>query len=64
LESSWLLHYVAPWGSENNVPEQYIANLSAVNDEGHWIKLAAEQDGAFSVTNSRNGITKKYPPSI
>jgi hypothetical protein len=50
-------------GRVDVVPEQYIANLNAVNDEGHWIKLGAEQDGAFSVTNSRNGFTKKYPPS-
>jgi beta-lactamase superfamily II metal-dependent hydrolase len=63
LGSFWQLHYVAPWGRENNAPEPYIANLSAVNDEGHWIKVAAEQDGTFSVTNSRNGLTKKYPPS-
>jgi beta-lactamase superfamily II metal-dependent hydrolase len=28
----------------------------------HWIKVSAEQDGSFSVTNSRNGFTKTYRP--
>jgi beta-lactamase superfamily II metal-dependent hydrolase len=62
LEDFWQLHYEAEGGKENNVPEQYIANLSAVNCQGHWIKLSAEQNGAFTVTNSRNKFTKKYPP--
>ena len=26
----------------------------------HWIKVVAHRDGRFSVTNSRNGFTKKY----
>jgi len=27
-----------------------------------WIKLEAQADGQFTVTNSRNGKTKVYPP--
>ena len=28
----------------------------------NWIKLSAQQDGSFTVTNSRNGFTKTYRP--
>ena len=28
----------------------------------HWIKVSASQDGSFTVTNSRNGFSKTYPP--
>jgi hypothetical protein len=28
----------------------------------NWIKLSAQQDGSFTVTNSRNGFTKMYGP--
>ena len=30
------------------------------NGMAHWIKVSAEQDGSFTVTNSRNGFSKKY----
>jgi hypothetical protein len=26
----------------------------------YWIKVSAEQDGSFTVTNARNGFTKSY----
>ncbi len=26
----------------------------------NWIKVSAQQDGSFTVTNSRNGFTKTY----
>jgi len=26
----------------------------------HWIKISARRDGAFTVTNARNGFTKSY----
>jgi competence protein ComEC len=26
----------------------------------HWIKVAAQEDGAFTVTNARNGFSKRY----
>ena len=28
--------------------------------EAHWIKLSAQRDGTFTVTNSRNGFSKTY----
>jgi hypothetical protein len=60
LQDFWQLHYEVGGGKENNVHEQYIANMSAENCEAHWIKLSAEHSGAFTVTNSRNSLTKKY----
>jgi len=32
----------------------------AHNGPAYWIKIAASQDGSFTVTNSRNGFTKRY----
>jgi len=30
------------------------------NGKAYWIKVSAQQDGSFSVTNARNGFTKTY----
>jgi competence protein ComEC len=30
------------------------------NGTAYWIKLSAQQDGSFTVTNARNGFTKTY----
>src|SRR5215510_13799711 len=30
------------------------------NGTAHWIKVSAEQDGSFTITNGRNGFGKKY----
>jgi hypothetical protein len=32
----------------------------AHNGKAYWIKLSAQQDGSFTVTNSRNGFSKTY----
>lgn len=32
------------------------------NGPAYWIKLAAQQDGTFIVTNARNGFSKTYAP--
>jgi len=29
----------------------------------YWVKLSAQQDGTFTVTNARNDFSKVYPPS-
>lgn len=33
------------------------------NGTAYWIKLSAQQDGSFTVTNARNGFSKKYQVS-
>ena len=32
------------------------------NGAAYWIKVSAQQDGAFTVTNARNGFSKTYRP--
>jgi hypothetical protein len=32
------------------------------NGTAYWIKLSAQQDGTFTVTNTRNGFSKTYRP--
>jgi beta-lactamase superfamily II metal-dependent hydrolase len=61
IEDVWQLHYAQHAGKENNAPEPFIANVdqdAAVS----WIKVSAQADGGFTVTNSRNGKTKTYGP--
>jgi len=62
LEDIWELHYQAQGGEQNNSDEKFIA-CPNVNDcqGGTWIKVSAEQDGSFTVTNRRNGFSKRYP---
>jgi hypothetical protein len=34
----------------------------AHNGAAHWIKVSAQPDGSFTVTNTRNGFSKHYDP--
>jgi beta-lactamase superfamily II metal-dependent hydrolase len=34
------------------------------NGQAYWIKVSAQQDGSFTVTNQRNGFSKTYRPSV
>ncbi len=61
LEDFWQVHYQTGGGPENNVAEPFIANLSAKDCQGHWLKLSARPDGSFTVLNSRNNFAKDYP---
>jgi glycerophosphoryl diester phosphodiesterase len=60
LEDLWQLHTAEDSDAAHNSPEAFIANLKGGAD-GAWIKVAAQRDGSFSVTNARTGQTKKYP---
>ena len=72
LQHVWQNHYSVDAGSLNS-PERFIANLDDGSDAvgagerpvhvgaSHWIKLSAQADGSFTVTNSRNGYTHDYP---
>jgi hypothetical protein len=33
---------------------------AAAHTPAYWIKVSAEQNGTFTVTNSRNGFSKTY----
>ena len=70
LEDLWQLHYGVEAGPRNS-QEQFLANLgvdgtkeSGVPGEtpANYIKLSAWADGSFTLTNSRNGYSKEYPP--
>jgi beta-lactamase superfamily II metal-dependent hydrolase len=34
------------------------------NGMAYWIKVSAQQDGSFTVTNARNGFSKTYKPGV
>ncbi len=53
----WQLHRSQNAGAENFADER-IANLDEATS--HWIKLSANADGSFSVTNARTGMVQQY----
>jgi competence protein ComEC len=60
IEGVWQLHKSLIDGSEN-FPDAFIANLEfGAGDRGAWIKLSANDDGGFSITNQRTGWTQRY----
>jgi competence protein ComEC len=59
LEDIWQVHFSVAGGKDHNPADNFIANPEGT-DEAHWLKLSAQSDGAFSVTNSRNGFRKDY----
>lgn len=61
LEDMWQLHFAVAGGKENNVNDTFIANLEE-QCAGNYLKVSVEQNGAFTVSNSRNKYSKKYNP--
>ena len=61
LEDIWQVHYSANGTKDTNPPDDFIANLEPT-DEYKSIKLSAESNGTFTVTNTRNGFSKTYKP--
>jgi hypothetical protein len=59
LEDLWQLHFSIVGGTDNNVPDRYIANVEGGRD-GHFIKASASTDGSFSIYNSRTRETRRY----
>ncbi|MFL6180541.1 MAG: ComEC/Rec2 family competence protein [Actinomycetes bacterium] len=58
LQDFWQLHYAVAGGKQHNTAEPFIANLD--ESTAHNIKVTARRDGSFTVTNTRNGMTKTY----
>ena len=54
---TWQLHTSENKGTVN-VGDDRIANLSETT--AHWIKVSASDDGSFTVTNGRTGLTTGY----
>ena len=62
LEDIWQLHYSVAGGSDHNVRDSFIANVDEVGDAGSYLRVTAQQDGSFTVYNSRNKFTRSYTP--
>ena len=64
LEDLWQLHVAQLSGAEFGIPGLFIANIEVdpQHDPAYWIRISAQPDGTFTVTNSRNGFTKTYSP--
>ncbi len=61
LEGFWQVHHATAASADLNAPPEMTANLTADNDEGHWIKAVVEADGAgYRITNGRNGHSRTY----
>jgi len=61
LEDYWQEHYLVAGGDKFNVAPDYVANIVGSPD-GKWIKVSAQRDGTFTVTNTRNNFSKTYKP--
>jgi len=61
LEDYWQMHYLIAGGEKLNVAPDYIANIEGSPD-GKWIKISVQQNGTFTVTNTRNNFSKTYKP--
>jgi competence protein ComEC len=59
LEDLWQLHYAMAGGQEHNVADSFVANVDEFC-QGDFIKVSAEQDGSFTVFNSRNKYHHEY----
>jgi competence protein ComEC len=56
----WQLHLSAVGGEAHNTGDKMIANMTSSPDAGNYLKLTAQRDGHFEVTNRRTGYSKKY----
>ncbi|HZL56967.1 MAG TPA: MBL fold metallo-hydrolase, partial [Bryobacteraceae bacterium] len=59
LDDIWQLHYSVNAKKDGNPPEDFIANPEGA-DGFKWIRISAEPEGQFTVTNSRNDFSKRY----
>jgi competence protein ComEC len=56
----WQVHYANAGGADHNVDEKFIANPDESKDQGLYLKLSADSNGTFTVTNPRNNFSKTY----
>ena len=61
LEGFWQMHYATGTDDAHNTEQRKIANLTAENDQAHWIKAEVQPGGSsFTITNARNGYSETY----
>lgn len=61
IQDIWQLHESLNAGKEANPPADFIVNVEPA-DTFKWLKISAESNGAFTVTNTRNQFNKRYGP--
>jgi competence protein ComEC len=61
VEGIWQGHLALTNDKEHNTSEDMIANLEPTEQcQGHWLKVAVQSNGKFTVTNGRNQFSKAY----
>jgi hypothetical protein len=61
LEDLWQLHLSLVAERERNTAEQFIANLDEeAACTGHYLKASIAPDGRYTITNTRNNVSKAY----
>src|SRR5215510_14049292 len=58
LEDLWQLHYAVDAGADVNAAAPTIANLD--ESSSNSLKVSAQRDGSFSITNPRTKETRRY----
>ncbi len=61
IEDIWQLHYAVETDKQHNSRDTFIANVDEIC-EGKWLRLTAQNGGAFTIFNSRNKYEKSYTP--
>jgi hypothetical protein len=52
-------------GADANPPDEFTANFEDTDQTmhpAHYLKVSANDDGSFTLFNSRTGATKSYRP--
>ena len=60
LQGLWSMHQVTRNDAAHNAAPELTANLSGGEDNAHGLKAVVSADGSFSVSNGRNGESRKY----
>jgi competence protein ComEC len=62
MEGLWETNKVVSGAEKDyNPPDDFIANVGEDTRRVEYVKLSANSDGSFIVSNSRNGFKKSYP---
>jgi competence protein ComEC len=59
LADLWSLHHVTANDALHNADDALTANLDGP-DSAYWIKAVVEANGAYTITNARNGTSRTY----
>jgi competence protein ComEC len=61
LQDFWQLHRAVNNDAAHNASEDLTANLTPIEGcEGHWLRASIAPDGSYTLTNSRNGVSRSY----